>query len=193
MQTPSPTGLLQVCANEGAKAESETMMARSVEGGRVSCAERGSEMLEFAFVVTLLMLLLLGVVTFARAYNIYQSITRAAREGARVAAMPDCVTCGNAFLDPSSGVTQAGSLVFADFISPVLRSANLSPAAVTDYSETVGWLNAGTAQQQCGVTISFRYPYQLELPFTTANLATIYIPTSVQMRRENQPAGGTCP
>lgn len=155
--------------------------------------ERGSEILEFAFVVTMLMMLLLGIVTFARAYNVYQSIARAAREGARVAVLPTCATCGNSYLDPSAGVTQANSTIFADHISPALRAANLNPAAVLNYSESVGWLNAGDTEQQCGVTISFAYSYRLNLPFTTMNLATIDLPVHVQMRRENQPLGGTCP
>ncbi|MDE3136741.1 MAG: pilus assembly protein [Acidobacteriota bacterium] len=150
-------------------------------------------MLEFAFVVTMLMMLLLGIVTFARGYNVYQSITRAAREGARMAVLPDCATCGNTYLDPSSGVTQSNSTVFADAVSPALQSANLNPTAVLNYSETVGWLDTGDTEQQCGVTISFQYPYRLALPFTTMNLTTINIPAHVQMRRENQPKGTTCP
>jgi len=155
--------------------------------------ERGSEMLELAFVVTMLMMLLLGIVTFARAYNVYQSIARAAREGARVAVLPTCASCGNSYLDPSSGVTQANSAIFTNDISPALQAANLNPASVLNYSETVGWLDAGDTEQQCGVTISFKYPYQLNLPFTTMNLATIDLPVHVEMRRENQPSGGTCP
>jgi len=155
--------------------------------------ERGSEILEFAFVITTLMTLLLGIVTFARGYNIYQSITRAAREGARLAVLPNCATCGNSYLDGSTAVSQDGSAVFADAIAPALRAANLDPSAVQNYSETVGWLDAGDTEQQCGVKISFQYPYQLNLPFLSMNLATIDLSAHVQMRRENQPSGSTCP
>ncbi|HEV2388222.1 MAG TPA: TadE/TadG family type IV pilus assembly protein [Candidatus Acidoferrales bacterium] len=171
-----------------------------VTGGRKVCLrgtgqrERGSEMLEFAFVVTLLMMLLMGIVTFARAYNIYQSILRAAREGARMAVLPNCATCGNTYIDPSTGVTQANSAIFSTYISPALRAANLNPNSVQAYSESIGWLNSGDTEQHCGVAISFQYPYQLALPFTSANFTTLNIPVQVQMRRENQPvAGGTCP
>jgi Flp pilus assembly protein TadG len=156
-------------------------------------SERGTEMLEFAFVISLLMMLFLGIVTFARAFNIYQSITRAAREGARVAVLPSCASCGNAYLDPSTGVTQANSAVFSNYIAPVLEDANLNPNDVLNYSESVGWLDSGDTAEQCGVTISFQYPYQLDLPFTAQNLSTIDIRTRVQMRQENQPVGGTCP
>lgn len=162
-------------------------------GKRKISGERGTEMLEFAFVISLLMTLLLGIVTFARAFNIYQSITRAAREGARMAVLPSCASCGNSYLDPPAGVTQANSAVFSDYIAPALQAANLNPNAVLNYSESVRWLDSGDAQEQCGVTIGFQYPYQLDLPFTQENLTTIDIRTRVQMRRENQPAGGTCP
>jgi Flp pilus assembly protein TadG len=156
--------------------------------------ERGSEMLEFAFVVTVLMTLLMGIVTFARAYNIYESITRAAREGARMAVLPNCATCGSSYIDPSSGVTQASSGVFTNYIAPVLQSAHLDANLVQNYSQTVGWLDQGATEQQCGAIISFRYPFRLFLPFTRENLVTLNISTRVQMRREGQPeAGGTCP
>ena len=139
------------------------------------------------------MMLLIGIVTFARAYNVYQSITRAAREGVRMAVLPSCATCGNSYIDPSSGVTAQNSAIFSDYISPALEAANLNPGAVLNYSETVGWLNAGDADQQCGVAISFQYPYPLYLPFTGLNLTTLDLGAHVQMRRENQSIGGTCP
>lgn len=155
--------------------------------------ERGAEMLEFAFVFSVLMMLLLAIVTFARAFNVYQSIVRAAREGARMAVLPSCASCGNSFLDPSTGVTVANSTVFSNYIAPALEAANLNPDSVLNYTESVGWLDAGDTDEQCGVTVSFQYPYQLDLPFTEQNLSTIDIPVHVQMRRENQPGGSTCP
>src|SRR5260370_8971396 len=58
--------------------------------------EHGAELVEMAFVLPLLLTLLIGVFWAARAYNIYETITRAAREGARVAVAPSCSACGNA-------------------------------------------------------------------------------------------------
>lgn len=43
----------------------------------------GQALVEFALVVPLLLLLLLGIVEFARAWNVHQVLTDAAREGAR--------------------------------------------------------------------------------------------------------------
>lgn len=45
--------------------------------------DSGQAMVEFALVVPIFLLLLFGIVEFARAWNIYEVLTDAAREGAR--------------------------------------------------------------------------------------------------------------
>ncbi len=156
--------------------------------------ERGAEILEFAFVLGALLALMLGIFSFARAYEVYGTITRAAREGARMAVLPSSIHDGNTYIDGNqTSVTQANSLVFSRYITPALTAANLDPEAVIDYSETIGWLDPSDADPQCGVTISFKYPYQFSIPFLGQGLGTVDIPTSVQMRRENQSTTGSCP
>lgn len=49
--------------------------------------ERGAVAVEMAIVLPLLLLILLGIIEFGRAYNIQVSLTQAAREGARHAAI----------------------------------------------------------------------------------------------------------
>jgi hypothetical protein len=46
--------------------------------------EDGQALVEFALVAPVLVLLILGIVDFARAWNVYEILTDAAREGARV-------------------------------------------------------------------------------------------------------------
>ena len=48
-----------------------------------------SSLVEFALVLPLLSMLLFGIVQFGLAYDMKQSINSAAREGARMAAIPD--------------------------------------------------------------------------------------------------------
>jgi len=166
--------------------------ARSTRSG-----EKGAEMVEFALVFAALMALMLGIVVFARAYNVYETITRAAREGARMAALPTSVYDGNSFVDGStSGVTQAtNSQIFSQYIAPALSASSLNPNNVINYSETINWLDPADTDKQCGVIISFQYPYLMTVPFLGSGLGTINIGTSVQMRREDQPAPGStaCP
>ena len=68
---------------------------------RIKRDDRGAVMVEFAIVLPVLLLLLLGIVEFGRAYNTQVSIQAAAREGARELALrhPDKV----------DGATRAGA------------------------------------------------------------------------------------
>lgn len=141
-----------------------------------------------------LMMLTLGFISFARAYNVYQTITRAAREGVREAVLPTSVFDGNTYIDNNNVFTTPTSPIFNDYIKPALLAANLNPNACTsssqagciaDYNEQVSWLDPGDTDEQCGVTISFVYPYRLDVPFTTLFLTTMQLHTQVQMRLEN--------
>jgi len=151
--------------------------------GRWAGEERGVEIFEAALVLPLLLTLLIGIFWMGRAYSVYETMTRAAREGARVLVLTNCASCGNTFYT-------AGS-VRTNYVNPVLTSASLDPTKVSGYSSTYLWLDpAASPPRQCGVAISFSYPFQLIIPFTSLNLTNISISTQVQMRMENQPA--TC-
>jgi TadE-like protein len=68
--------------------------------------ERGAELVEFALVFPLFLLLMIGVIEFGRAYNIYQNVIHATREGVR-AASADCLTGGNCTPGAYSKLTPA--------------------------------------------------------------------------------------
>jgi Flp pilus assembly protein TadG len=145
--------------------------------------EHAAELLEAALVLPLLLSLLLGMLSFARAYNAYQTITRAAREGARTLVLTSCAMCGN---------TPFSSASARSIVNGVLTSASFDPTAVSDYSATYVWIdNTASTPQQCGVAVSFNYPYQLAIPFTPVNLTNLDLTARVQMRLENQPV--SCP
>jgi hypothetical protein len=55
--------------------------------------DRGSEVAEAAMVLPILFLFLFGILWFGRAFNIYTTITEAAREGAQTAARGACASC----------------------------------------------------------------------------------------------------
>lgn len=69
--------------------------------------ERGGAMVEFAIVVPLLMLFVMGIVEFGRAWNTYQVITDAAREGARRAVVRDGNTATKVGEDGGMGTVPA--------------------------------------------------------------------------------------
>ncbi|GAB2764900.1 TadE/TadG family type IV pilus assembly protein [Sinomonas soli] len=54
---------------------------------RTSDSERGAAAVEFAIVLPVLLVLLLGIIDFGRAFSAQQTLTYAAREGARTMAL----------------------------------------------------------------------------------------------------------
>jgi Flp pilus assembly protein TadG len=145
---------------------------------RLSRATGGSILLEAAFIVSLLLTLLIGIFWIGRGYNTYQTITRAAREGARFAVAPSCATCGNAY--PSDAEVQA-------VINASLAASSLDPGEVTPNPVPVQRgvvLNPGSNPQETGVVIAFTYPFEIFLPFTSVGLSTLTLATQVQMREE---------
>jgi len=59
-------------------------------------SERGAAAVEFAIVVPVLVMLLLGIMEFSRAYNAQASLSEAAREGVRVMAISNNLTAARA-------------------------------------------------------------------------------------------------
>ncbi|TAM83174.1 MAG: pilus assembly protein [Acidobacteria bacterium] len=178
------------------------------------CRENsGAELIEAALVIPILLMLLLGIVWLGRAYNVYETITRAAREGARYAVLPSCATCNpaNQMTETytSAGTTSSPACIsnptyeFTNYVAPSLLASHLDPndnVVQQTFCQQAVVMNptSDTSSQQCGIEVSFEYPLQLAIPFTSLNASTISIPTSVTMRMENQPVDGstgqpTCP
>ncbi|WP_427129810.1 TadE/TadG family type IV pilus assembly protein [Pseudarthrobacter sp. S9] len=85
-------------------------------------SERGAVAVEFAILAPVLILLLLGIMEFGRAYNVQISLSSAAREGVRVMAIGS---------DTAAARTAAKNAAVA--LQPTLTDANItiSPAACT--------------------------------------------------------------
>ncbi|MFE6508973.1 TadE/TadG family type IV pilus assembly protein [Nocardioides sp. NPDC057767] len=70
-------------------------------------ADRGAAAVEFALVLPLLLLVLFGLIDFGRALNAQVTLTQAAREGVRLAALeqPGAADRTRAAAEPLTGVT----------------------------------------------------------------------------------------
>jgi len=145
---------------------------------RWTTGEKGSEILEAALVVTILLTLLIGIFWIARAYNVSQTMNRAAREGARFAVLPSCATCGNAFPTDAEVRAVIDAALSVDALDPSL----VTPNPVTIQRNVV--LNPGSIPLETGVVINFSYPFDLFLPFTPVQLTSLTLTTNVQMREE---------
>ncbi len=82
------------------------MTNRQISKSTAHSNERGAELVEFALVFPLFLLLMVGVIEFGRAYNIYENVIHATREGVR-AASADCLTGGNCTPGSYSKLTPA--------------------------------------------------------------------------------------
>ena len=148
--------------------------------------DQGAQLVEMAFVLPLLLTLLIGTFWAARAYNIYETITRAARAGARVAVAPSCSACGN---EVPSVAEVENAVMNSQTASSIDTTKVQIPTCTGNLSTTICYLrdvplNASTPKE-FGVSVSFTYPFQFNLPFTSVDMVTINIATSVQMREEN--------
>lgn len=82
--------------------------------------ERGAAAVEFALVVPILLLIIVGIVEFSRIYNVQITLNQAAREGARSMAISNNVTTAQ-----SQAVTAAPGL------SPALSASNVGITPAT--------------------------------------------------------------
>jgi len=127
---------------------------------------RGQALVEFALVVPLLLLLVLGVVEFGRAWNVYQTLTDAARNGARTAVL-------------------ARTSITVDTVA--LAANTIMKSAGLDTASAVKTLTGfGLSGGQSTMTIS--YPYTMQwitgLMGWTGAQASFNMNTSVTFRNE---------
>ena len=128
--------------------------------GRLARETSGQSLAEFAIVLSLLVLLFVGICEFGRAWNIYQTITNAAREGARLAALPA------GFTTPAEVQTR---------VTSYLSNAGLDTSTATIGIGGAG-VDGGTGTQ---VSVSVAYPYQF-----------IYVGPVIRLINAGATAGG---
>ncbi len=168
----------------------------------------GAEIAEAALVLPLVFMFLLGIVWFGRAFQIYATITRAAQQGALTAARPACATCpqpadnwnstsfpGDTTVDNAIfSVTDPASLDRSQIASHLPATTpnfcpsppgNCSASGQITICRSVVLNSITTTPAQCGVIVSFQYPFQFYLPFTSLNLQQINLTAQAQSRMEN--------
>lgn len=170
---------------------------------RLLIETRGAEIAEAAAVLPLMFMMLLGIFWFGQAFSIYGAITRAAQEGARAGATPYCTTCASATLAQyaTNAANAAQAAMTSSNLNPALAQYPTTPATFISCNATTTTCantsanfcvqapvilttsNTG-ATGTCGVSVSFRYPFQFWLPFTSLNKQMIWIPASARVRME---------
>ena len=142
----------------------------------VAC-EQGTAILETAFTLPLLLLVTVGIFEFGRAFQTWQVLTNAAREGARLAVLPNYVA--------GTAETRAKEYL----ASGQLPYAN---SATVTVNPTVA-VNIGTGTASTSV-VTVNYPFQFMVLQPVARLVVkgstlggpITLSASAQMRNETQ-------
>ena len=168
----------------------------------------GAEIAEVALVLPLVFMFLLGIVWFGRAFNIYSTITQAAEQGAITASRRSCATCGNTPAPDGTVTGPSGSVAFA--VASVMQASSIDPNQIPVHSNPPSpsfcavppntcttasniticrnaLLNpppSAAQAAQCGVIVSFQYPFQFNVPFTTLG-NQILLTGQAQVRMEN--------
>jgi hypothetical protein len=93
----------------------------------------GAEIAEAAVVLPLLFLLLFAIIWFARAFNIYSTVTTAAREGAVFAARPSCATCSPPGGIGWSSTNLPSNAAVAAVVVGVLQNSHIDPIPIQTY------------------------------------------------------------
>ena len=168
---------------------------------------QGAEIAEAAAVLPLMFTILLGIFWFGQAYSIYGAITRAAVDGARAGSLPYCATCiGNysisqysanavaavqadllaSKLDPSLAQFPSPQPTFVACPGTQSNTACNSTASTNVCVQLPVLLQTGVGTGPCGVSVTFQYPFQFWLPFTSLNNQRIYISASAQAPNQTQ-------
>ena len=127
--------------------------------GRSAPRDHGAAMVEFAFILPILVLLLVGIIEFGRAYSAQVSIQGAAREGARALALGE----SNAVVDAAvNGAAGSASVTAINKTACPANSTGTSTSYATvtvnaTFTFSIPFINLGTrtlnatARMRCGL------------------------------------------
>ena len=138
--------------------------------------DRGAVLLEMAMTLPLLLLVAVGIFEFGRAYETWQVLTNAAREGARMAVLPNAVTD-----DIEARVTD------------YLQAGQVPNPGTATVSVTAATINAGaTPVSTSVVTVSYPFNFvflnpiaRLVLRTLSLGAAPLTITSTAEMRNES--------
>jgi len=139
-------------------------------------SERGAAMLEAALTMLTLLVLLFAIFEAGRMLNIQQTLTNAAREGARLSVLPAAATGSPPVPSdtlPSTGVVQARVQTFLD--ASGLNGATATIAVDQAYTPVVG----STVYSRITVTV----PYKV-LTISMFGLLEVNLQGQAMMRNE---------
>jgi Flp pilus assembly protein TadG len=140
-------------------------------------ARQGQSLVEFALVLPVLVVMLLGLFDAGRAVIGYTTISNAARVGARVAIVNQSndASCPDRVADPSAPLT------FKCAAAAQTTGLGVSPASIPDLVVT----GTGCPEIGCDVTVTVNYVYQPITPVIGNLIGTISLVATETMKIEH--------
>jgi Flp pilus assembly protein TadG len=138
--------------------------------------ERGTALIEMAFTLPMLLFISVGILEFGRAFQTWQVLTNAAREGARVAVLPG--------IDDAMVTARVDEYIQAGVLDP-----SVTPTVTIQRDTTISY-GSGTAS---GSKVTVSYPFKFMVMNGVAQLLSsgstvgsdFTMATSATMRNEN--------
>jgi Flp pilus assembly protein TadG len=115
--------------------------------------ERGAALLETALALPMVLLVAVGIFEFGRAYQTWQVLTNAAREGARVAVLPGA----------NDGIVAARAVSY-------MQAGQLREAANARIVVTPVMLDLGSGSTAAASSVTVNYPFAFIVLQPVANL-----------------------
>ncbi len=142
--------------------------------GRRLQSERGVELIEFAFSLPVLLLLLAAVLDFGFLFQRYEIVTNAAREGARLKALLQTSTTADIQARVAAYLTNAG-------LDSSLATTAVNPVAIP--------INQAGTVTASGNQVVVQYPYQFRvlspiLRLFGGSFGTVTLTASSMMRTQ---------
>lgn len=123
-------------------------------------AERGTSMAEFAIAALLLLMVVFGIIQFAKALFAYHTIGTAARLGSRWA-----MVRGSNCVAPSCPATAATVKTYVQGQLPLLDAATAT--VTTTWATSFGCYGNPANGPGCVVAVTVSYPFHFDLPLVS--------------------------
>jgi Flp pilus assembly protein TadG len=117
--------------------------------------ERGTELVEFAFAITILLALVFGVIGFAQVAYAYHFVSHAAREATRYASVRGSACT----LLPDCGIEPAGIATYVQDITPIGINKSSTTLIVTATWPATGGCPGPSNAPGCPVTVNVQYHF----------------------------------
>jgi Flp pilus assembly protein TadG len=163
--------------------QSESVLVAKRQNSKSNARERGSTLVEFALVITILLTLMFAIIDFSRAMYAYHFVSNAAREATRYASVRGsaCNTWASACPAANTDITSYVQSIVSSgiYVSSVTTGTPPSTAGAlgvsTTWPATTGsGVTCLTGSQTkvnypgCIVTVKVQYNYGFSLPYLTS-------------------------